>query len=100
MKLCKVIGSFVATVKHPCYQGRALLVVQPLGWDLEPSGASFPAVDAVGAGAGETVLVCEEGRSGQIAFEVEERTPLKTAIVAICDSVDVSIRKPGAKRDG
>ena len=90
MKLCKVIGSTVSTIKHDCYHGRALLVVQPLGWDMEPTGTTFLAADAVGAGAGETVRVCEEGRSGQIAFEVEERTPLKTAIVAIVDTVDTA----------
>lgn len=89
MKLCKVLGSTVSTIKHPAYTGRKLLVVQPLDLDLEPSGPTFPATDAIGAGAGETVLVCEEGRSGMIVFEQEDRTPLKTAVVAIVDRIDI-----------
>ena len=81
MKLCRVIGSTVSTIKHPCYQGRKLLVVQPLDLDLKPRGASFLASDAIGAGSGETVLVCEEGRSAMLVFETEERTPLRSAVV-------------------
>jgi microcompartment protein CcmK/EutM len=90
MKLCRVLGSTVATIKHPCYGGRKLLVVQPLDLRLEPSGASFLATDAIGAGVGETVLVCEEGRSAMLVFETPERTPLRSAVVAIVDRVDLA----------
>jgi len=89
MKLCRVLGSTVSTIKHPCYAGRKLLVVQPLDLKLEPRGASFLASDAIGAGAGETVLVCEEGRSAMLAFERVDRTPLRSAVVAIVDHVDL-----------
>ena len=90
MKLCRVIGSTVSTIKHPCYQGRKLLVVQPLDLDLKPKGPRFLARDAIGAGSGETVLVCEEGRSAMLVFETEKRTPLRSAVVAIVDRVDLA----------
>ncbi len=89
MKLCRVLGSAVSTIKHRCYQGRKLLIVQPLDLDLQPEGASFLASDAIGAGAGEVVLVVEEGRSAMQVFEVAERTPLRSAVVAIVDRVDL-----------
>lgn len=89
MKLCKVLGSTVSTIKHPAYVGKKLLVVQPLGLDMAASGPSFLASDAVGAGAGEVVVVCEEGRSAMQVFETPERTPLRSAVVAIVDRVDL-----------
>jgi len=89
MKLCTVLGSTVSTVKHPCYQGRKLLVVQPLDLEMEPQGPSFLASDAIGAGTGEMVLVCEEGRSAMLVFETPDRTPLRSAVVAIVDYVDL-----------
>ena len=89
MRLCKVIGSTVSTIKHPCYHGKKLLVVQPLDLDLQPQGPSFLATDGVGAGAGETVLVCEEGRSAALIFATDQRTPLRSAVVAIIDRIDL-----------
>ena len=89
MKLCKVLGSTVSTIKHPAYSGKKLLVVQPLGLDMEPRGPSFLASDSVGAGSGEVVLVCEEGRSAMQVFETTERTPLRSAVVAIVDRADL-----------
>ncbi len=89
MKLCQVLGSTVSTIKHPCYQGRKLLVVQPLGLDLQPEGTSFLASDTIGAGEGEVVLVVEEGKSAMQVFEVAERTPLRSAVVGIVDRVDL-----------
>ncbi len=89
MKLCRVLGSTVSTIKHPCYEGRKLLIVQPLGLDLQPEGPSFLASDAVGAGEGDVVIVVEEGKSAMQVFEVAERTPLRSAVVGIVDRVDL-----------
>ena len=89
MRLCTVLGSTVSTIKHPCYGGRTLLVVQPLDLKLGASGPSFLASDAVGAGVGETVLVCEEGRSAMLVFETPDRTPQRSAVVAIVDYIDL-----------
>jgi microcompartment protein CcmK/EutM len=89
MKLCKVLGSTVSVIRHPCYSGRKLLIVQPLGLDLQPEGPSFLASDAIGAGAGEVVVVVEEGKSAMEVFEMAERTPLRSAVVAIVDRVDL-----------
>jgi ethanolamine utilization protein EutN len=89
MKLCQVLGSTVSIIKHPCYEGRTLLIVQPLGLDMQPEGPSFLASDAVGAGEGDVVIVVEEGKSAMQVFEVAERTPLRSAVVGIVDRVDL-----------
>ena len=55
MILCRVLGNAVATVKHPVYVGRTVLIVQPVRPDGDARlGRSFLAVDAVGAGEGTT----------------------------------------------
>ncbi len=80
MYLGKVIGSVVATVKDPALDGRKLLLVRRL-----PNGPVVVAVDAVGAGAGETVYVCR-GRDAAFPFKPQE-VPTEASIVAIVDVI-------------
>jgi microcompartment protein CcmK/EutM len=81
MYLGKVIGRVVSTIKDSKLEGRKLLLVRRL-----PAGPTVVAVDAVGAGAGETVYVCR-GREAAFAFKPDE-VPTETAIVAIVDAVE------------
>ena len=78
MYLGKVIGNVVCSVKNDVLQGRTLLLVRRL-----PSGSAVVAIDAVGAGIGETVYVCR-GREAAYAFKPDE-VPTEAAIVAIVD---------------
>jgi len=87
MFLGRVIGSVVATQKDPSYAGKALLVVQPLSLEGEDQGDAMVAVDSVGAGAGETVLVVVEGRSTALAID-RKLAPANAAIVGIVDHID------------
>ncbi len=90
MRLAKVIGNVVSTVKNPAYVGKKILWVQPVDENGSPKGAAFITIDAVGAGAGETVLVIEEGGSAQMVSGHKPGTaPIGTAIVAIVDEVKV-----------
>ena len=57
MKLARVIGNAVATLKHEAYQSRTLLLVEPITPDGKPEGPATIAVDYVGAGIGELVLL-------------------------------------------
>ena len=61
MKVCRVLGPVVATVKHPSFAERALFVVQPLDEEGQDAEGSFLAVDAAQAGPGDVVLVMREG---------------------------------------
>ena len=63
MYLGKVIGRVVASVKNDVLEGKKLLLIRRL-----PNGPAVVAIDAVGAGAGETVYVCR-GREAAFAFK-------------------------------
>jgi ethanolamine utilization protein EutN len=78
MYLGKVIGNVVCSVKNDVLDGRTLLLVRRL-----PSGSAVVAVDAVGAGVGETVYVCR-GREAAYAFKPAE-VPTEASVVAIVD---------------
>src|SRR5216110_1286093 len=81
MYLGKVIGSVVSSVKNEVLEGKKLLLVRRL-----PNGPAVVAIDAVGAGAGETVYVCR-GREAAFAFKPAE-VPTEAAVVAIVDRVE------------
>ena len=63
MQIARVVGTVVATQKHRKFEGAKLLLVQPLTLDDTPRGDALLAVDGVGAGVDEKVLVVLEGRA-------------------------------------
>jgi microcompartment protein CcmK/EutM len=81
MYLGRVIGRVVATVKNDVLGGKKLLLIRRL-----PDGPAVVAIDAVGAGAGETVYVCR-GREAAFAFKPEE-VPTEATVVAIVDMIE------------
>ena len=87
MILGRVVGQAVATVKRPQFEGAKLLLVQPETPEGTPVGATLLAVDGVGAGVTERVLVVGEGRA---AGEILGRklAPVDAAIAGIVDQVD------------
>ena len=88
MKICRVTGTVVATVKHPTLVGTKLMTVQPLDGDQRPVGGSYLAVDRVQAGVGDLVLVLSEG-NGSRQLTGETLSPMRSMIVGIVDHVDV-----------
>ena len=89
MQIGRVTGTLVATQKHRKLEGSKLLLVQLLTLDDKPKGTPVLAIDAVGAGVGEKVLVVIEGKAaGQVLGR--KAAPVDTAIVGIIDHVDVS----------
>ncbi|HEY3174775.1 MAG TPA: EutN/CcmL family microcompartment protein [Candidatus Polarisedimenticolia bacterium] len=87
MLLAEVIGTVVATAKHDSFEGFKMLLVQPVTPDGRPSGAEIMAVDSVGAGVGERVLVVVEGKSAGDAVR-NRHAPLDAAIIGIVDRID------------
>ena len=61
MILCKVVGSIVATIKHDSYDHQKILLVRPVTPEGELKSGTMVAVDTVGAGEGNIVLVASEG---------------------------------------
>jgi len=77
----------VSTAKEPTLEGRKLLVVKTLDLDAKETGGYVVAVDAVGAGVGEVVLVAS-GSSARLTEATRDR-PSDAVIMAIVDSWDV-----------
>ena len=88
MQIARVVGTVVATHKHRKFEGAKLLLVQPLTLDDKPRGTALLAVDSVGAGIHEKVLVVIEGRAAGEALG-RKAAPVDAAIVGIIDEVDL-----------
>ncbi|HJN45618.1 MAG: ethanolamine utilization protein EutN [Acidobacteria bacterium] len=84
MRIARVIGSVVATKKDRTLEGAKLLLTQPVDRDGRPMGATQLAVDAVGAGVGELVLLVLEGRAAGAALG-RRAAPVDAALVGIVD---------------
>ncbi len=87
MKLALITGKAVSTHKHPTFKRQKAMLCQPLGLDLKPAGRPFIALDTVGAGEGEVVLVIQEGRSAR-DYTGDPAAATRTMIVAIVDRLD------------
>jgi len=86
--IARVIGTVVATQKHRKFEGAKLLLVQPLNLDDTPRGHALLAVDGVGAGVHEKVLIVLEGRAAGEALG-KKAAPVDAAVIGIVDHVDV-----------
>jgi ethanolamine utilization protein EutN len=89
MQICKVIGTVVSTQKHRKFVGAKLMLVQPLNIDETPRGHALLAVDGVGAGVDEKVLVVLEGRAAGEALG-KKAAPVDAAIVGIIDTISIA----------
>jgi microcompartment protein CcmK/EutM len=87
MQLAKVIGDIVATRKDENLTGLKLLVLQPLAADGSAAGRTLVAVDASGAGVGETVFFVR-GKEASFPFYPTE-VPADAGIVGIVDRWDL-----------
>jgi len=80
-----VIGTATATVKHPSMNGAKLLVVQFLAADgHSPDGEPVLAVDRLGAGRGETVLLSSDGQATREML-ASQTTPVRWCVIGIPD---------------
>jgi ethanolamine utilization protein EutN len=87
MQLARVIGDVVVTRKDENLTGRTLLVLQPIAADGTAAGRTLVAVDAVGAGVGETVFFVR-GKEASFPFHPAE-VPVDAGVVGIVDHWDV-----------
>ena len=92
MYLAKVIGKVVSVIKHPAYQNRTLLLIQPLSLKSELVRTPTIAVDYVGAGEGDTVIVGAGPGVAQEVFGIEN-APIRELVMGIVDQFDVTPQK-------
>ncbi|MBP1620729.1 MAG: ccmL [Acidobacteria bacterium] len=85
----RVAGEITATIRHPFYGARKLLVVDRVDANGEPTRGYVIAVDVVDAGVGETVLVLDEGNGARQVFASTD-APVRSVVVGIIDRIDVT----------
>ncbi len=85
----QVTGEIVATIQHPSYENRRLLVVDRLDESGSSTGGYLIAVAAVDAGVGERVLVLDEGNGARQVLR-NSTAPVRSVVVGVVDSVDVA----------
>jgi ethanolamine utilization protein EutN len=89
MQIGRVVGTVVATQKNRKLEGAKLLLVQPLTLEGAPRGVALLAIDSVGAGVGEKVLVVIEGKAAGDALG-RKGAAVDAAVIGIVDTVDYS----------
>ncbi|NTW49741.1 MAG: EutN/CcmL family microcompartment protein [Chlorobiales bacterium] len=88
MTLGKVIGTLWATRKDEGLVGLKLQIVRYLNLDYSPKDSFVVAVDSVGAGVGEVVLIASGSSARQT--EITQNKPVDAVIMAIVDKLDVA----------
>lgn len=88
MRLARVLGSVVATIKHPAYEGQRIMLCQPMSPTGEKMGKQMIALDRVDSGAGDLVLVLTEG-NGVRQLMGSDAGPIRSIIVGVVDAVNL-----------
>lgn len=92
MQIARVKGTVVSTTKSEKLDGLKLLLVKPIEIEtFQEKGPVQVAIDAVGAGQGEVVMLVGGSSSRQTA--VTDNKPVDLTIAAIIDTVDVEGRR-------
>lgn len=84
MQSALVIGTTRATVKHESLNGQRLLIVQPLGANDSPDGGPMIAIDQLGAGRGDRVMITSDGRYTRSLVN-HSNTPVRWCTIGILD---------------
>jgi len=89
--LGKVIGTVWSTRKDENLVGAKFLIVRHIDLEYKPKEATVIAVDSVGAGVGEVVLVAQGSSARQTTFT--KNKPVDAVIMAIVDKLDISVKE-------
>jgi len=89
MLLGRVIGTVWATRKDEMLEGLKFQIVRAVDLDYKPLGSFLVAVDSVGAGPGEIVLIAQ-GSSARLTWITKDK-PVDAVIMAIVDRLDIEL---------
>jgi microcompartment protein CcmK/EutM len=84
MLLARIEGNVVATRKHPSFEGWRLLICQPIGQTGELEGPPQVAIDSLGAGLHERVIISSDGAAARAAVG-DPKSPARWMVVALVD---------------
>ncbi len=88
MKIGQVTGTVVSTIHLPIMTGKRMLLVDLLDLSGRATGDYVIAIDTVDAGAGETVLILDEGTGARQVLG-EPDAPVRAVVVGIVDEIAV-----------
>ena len=88
MILGRIIGSVVSTIHHSIVDGHKLLVAERLDASGQSGDGYVIAIDAIGAGQGETVLILDEGNGARQILD-DADAPVRSVVVAVVDTVEL-----------
>jgi ethanolamine utilization protein EutN len=88
MKIARVIGTVVSTVKHESHDGLKMLLCRPEDLSGNPEGPAVIAADLVQAGVGDRVLLMTDGSSSRTLLN-NEGAAVRLTVCAIVDHVDL-----------
>ena len=86
MLLARVEGNLTATRKHPSYEGWRLVICQPIDREGTPEGVPQVAIDSLGAGMHQRVIISSDGSATRKAVG-DEKSPARWMIVGVVDEV-------------
>ncbi|MCK5074584.1 MAG: EutN/CcmL family microcompartment protein [Bacteriovoracaceae bacterium] len=92
MKLCRVKGNVTSTMKHKSFKGHKCLICQPIDENGNDIGEPVLSFDSVSAGAGDVVLVQQEGNCARQLLGTPD-DPFHSVIIGIVDRVDIMDKK-------
>jgi len=91
--LARVVGDVVSTHRHGNLGGRKLLLVRRLDLQDNEEGTEVIALDVIGVGRGEKVLVVQEGGAARALFK-NDKIPVQAVVVGVVDRVDLEGKGP------
>ena len=94
MYLARVVGDVVSTHRHQNLGGRKLLLVRRLDLHDNEEGTEVIALDVIGVGRGEKVLVVQEGGAARALFK-NDKIPVQAVVVGVVDRVDLEGERKG-----
>jgi ethanolamine utilization protein EutN len=86
VKVGRVVGTVVSTISAPAFEGRRLLLCDLLDASGRPDGSYLICVDTVGSGAGESVLIVDEGNSARQVIGMPS-APVRAIVVGVVDQL-------------
>ena len=91
MVLARVEGNLVATRKHPSFESWRLVICKPIGIQCQVEGAPVIAIDSLGAGMHQQVVISSDGKAARKAVGVD-KSPVRWLVTGIVDEHEPGVR--------
>jgi microcompartment protein CcmK/EutM len=91
MLLARVEGNLTATRKHPSFEGWRLLICQPINGAGQPEGVPQIAIDSLGAGMHQRVVISSDGSAARAAVK-DPKSPARWLVIGLADDLVAEVK--------